>query len=229
MSIENLVENYINTKIKNNYSEFYDIHDENDNNNNIETTITENNNTETDSNININIDSGNSLKIQKNFIEKKNVCFIPPLIAKNPKEFDEISEVFFKATENYARHYDFDTMSMDLLLGLVFNESDVDDDNQVRENAKPYPNVVRYYTGSVKSYLDGKQTNEIDYDHFGNGRQSYIDYNLLLAAIEFNGLSFSGPATFEEFKERILAGDTFDITMSADLKQKEEKPVVKTK
>ena len=102
MSNENLVENYINTNIKNNYSEFYDIHDENDNNNNIETTITENNNTETDSNININIDSGNSLKIQKNFIEKKNVCFIPPLIAKNPKEFDKIEAL---KLGNVSDHY----------------------------------------------------------------------------------------------------------------------------
>ena len=50
MSGENLFENYISDNVGNNYSEFYDNHDENDNNNNIETTITENNNTETDSN-----------------------------------------------------------------------------------------------------------------------------------------------------------------------------------
>ena len=90
MSNENLVENYISTNIENNYSEFYDNNDENDNNNNIETTTTENNNTETDSNINIKIDSGNSIINQKNFIEKKNVYFIPQLIPKNPKEFDKI-------------------------------------------------------------------------------------------------------------------------------------------
>ena len=84
MSGENLVENYISNNVRNNYSEFYDNHDENDNNNNIETTITENNNTETDSNNN-NIDSENPIK-NKNFIEKKNFYMIPTFIAKTEKE-----------------------------------------------------------------------------------------------------------------------------------------------
>ena len=85
MSGENLVENYISNYVRNNYSEFYDNHDENDNNNNIETTITENNNTETDSNNN-NINSCNFIIKKENFIEKKNVCMIPTFFASNEKE-----------------------------------------------------------------------------------------------------------------------------------------------
>ena len=106
MSGENLVENYISNNIRNNYSEFYDIHDENDNNNNVETTITENNNTETDSNNN-NINSGNSIIKKENFIEKKNVYMIPTFIASNKKEAFRIEAL---KMGNVLDHYHLESL-----------------------------------------------------------------------------------------------------------------------
>ena len=142
--------------------------------------------------------------------------------AQEPKQFKSIEDVFTKAAETYARHYDFDRMDMNLLLGLIFNSKDVDENNQRKSNAKPIPGIVRFYTGSVKSYLAGEQTNTIDYNDYGIGRQSYTDYNQLLKAIQKSGLQFTGPKSFEEFQERILSGEVFDIILSANLNQKEE-------
>lgn len=138
---------------------------------------------------------------------------------KSFDEFEAIEDVLCKATESYARNFDFDNIDMHLLLGLIFNREDVDDNNQVKAGSNPIPNIVRYYTGNIDSSLDGKKTNIWDYTGFG--RQSFISFNQLIALIQNSGLDYTGPESFEEFKQRILAGETFDILLSADLKPKE--------
>ena len=137
------------------------------------------------------------------------------------EQFKAIEDVLASATSSYARSYEFDTINMNLLLGLIFNQSDVDENDQVKENAQPINGVVRYYTGSVKSFSEGKQTNPIDYGEYGPGRQGYISFDKLMKFIEASGLTYVGPETFEELKEQILAGNKFPIFVSAELTQKE--------
>ena len=142
--------------------------------------------------------------------------------ANSPKEFEAIEEVFVKAAESYSRQYKFDSIEMGLILGLIFNKEDIDENNQTRENAKPIEGIVRYYTGSVKSFQDGQQTNTIDYASYAPTRQGYINFNKLISAIKRSGLSYTGPESFEEFEEQILVGEPFDITLSANFNKKEE-------
>lgn len=141
---------------------------------------------------------------------------------KSFDEFQAISGVMCKATESYARYFDFDNIDFHLLLGLIFNKKDVDENNQVQPNSQPIQNIVRYYTGSVESSLNGEPTNKWDYDRIGCGRQGFISFNQLIALIQSSGLDYTGPESFEEFQKRILSGETFDIKLSADLKPKEE-------
>ena len=130
---------------------------------------------------------------------------------------DLIKDVLYKAAESYAYDKTYDSIELFLTVGLVFNKSDVNDDNSIKGNAKPYKDVVRFYTGSVNSYLNGEKVNVADYYCYGVGYQGYVDYNHLVAAIEKEGLSFKGPRTFEELSDRILAGEKFDISIHANL------------
>ena len=130
-----------------------------------------------------------------------------------------IKFIFRDAAEYYARQNPYDYIKMNLELGLVFNKEDVDDNNVVKENAKPIKDVVRCYTSGVTSFLNGEKSNEHDYSY---DRKGFINYNNFVSKMKKDGISFEGPETFDEFKESILAGETFDVSIFADLKQKEQ-------
>lgn len=141
--------------------------------------------------------------------------------AKDKDTYDAIGETFYEATESCARHYDFDTITMDLLLGLVYKVEDHDENGVLKSDAQPIKDIVRFYTTAVNCYLDGEQTNDYNYGRI-HSRQSFIDYNMLVNTTRKNGLKFNGPETFEEFAEAIKSGEPFDISLEANLYQKEE-------
>lgn len=137
------------------------------------------------------------------------------------QEFDGIMNVFCNITDSYARHYDFEDVKMDLEVGLMFKAADVQGDS-VKENAQPIKNIVRYYTGTISTFKDGKIANDIDYSHILMGRQGFADFNGLVRQIKASGLQYTGPETFEEFEEQILVGEPFDITLEAKLNEKQD-------
>lgn len=150
--------------------------------------------------------------------------------ANGESAFDSIEETLYSSTESCCRNYDLDTIEMNLYLGLIYDCKDVDDE-QIKENAEPMNNIVRFYTGEVNSYLDNEKTSDYDYGRM-HGRQGYINYNVLTSQIKKNGLTFNGPKSFEEFKEKILSKETFDINISATLiptEEKQEEVVVEEK
>lgn len=133
-------------------------------------------------------------------------------------KFYLITETMKSATKMYALGYEFDTISMDLLLGLIYDINDLNEDNSIKENAQPVDGMVRFYTSTVNSYLDGEKTNKYEYDM---GRQGFIKFNKLMSNISKSGLEYTGPKTFEELKERILNGEIFDINLTASLNEKD--------
>ena len=144
------------------------------------------------------------------------------------------------ATKSYATRFSFDTIQMDLKMGLVYNAKDVDEQNNIKEGAQPLDGIVRYYTGSVRSYLDGEQTNDRDYAEYGVfNYQGYVNYNKLVARLKKGGVEFNGPKSFNEFKEALAAGEPFRMLVTASLTKtlkkepeepiKEEQQVVKAK
>ena len=141
--------------------------------------------------------------------------------AKEKATYDLIGESFYDATESCARHYDFDTVTMDLYLGLVYKMEDHDENGKLKSDAEPIKDIVRFYTADVNCYLDGEQTNDYNYGRF-NSRQSFIDYDMLVKTTRKHGLIFNGPETFEEFEEAIKSGETFDIKLEASLLPKQE-------
>lgn len=139
---------------------------------------------------------------------------------KNDDKFYLISQTMKDATRMYAYGYEFDTISMDLLLGLIYNVNDLDENDKIKENAKPVDGIVRFYTSNVSSYLDGEKTNKYEYDM---GRQGFIKFDKLMSNISKSGLEYTGPKSFEELKERILNEEVFDINLTASLIEKENK------
>ncbi len=146
---------------------------------------------------------------------------------KTSEEFKNIEDVFFKAACSYSYDGDYDEIDMHMIFGLVYWKKDVDENNHIRLNAKPINNVVRYYTGSVKSYLDGEQANIRDYERYGLGRQGYLNFDEFVSLAQKEGFSYRGPETFDDFKNAILTREPFDIVISMDLKQEEDNKLVR--
>ncbi len=123
--------------------------------------------------------------------------------------------MFCDAAESYARKYPYDSISMGLEIGLIFDINDIDEDNKIKENAKPINGIVRIYSGDINCYLNGEKSNTDGY--YGYGKQGFADYDELVKNMKHDGLSFEGPQSFEEFKNAILSGENFDIALSANL------------
>ena len=152
----------------------------------------------------------------------------------SPKTFELIEDVLVDVAKKFAYLYKYDTIDMNLLLGLIYNASDVNEDKSLKENVKPYNGIVRFYTDNLNCYLNGEKVNSDKYNEYGMGRQSFINFNYLIKSIKKSGLDYNGPESFEELKEAILSGKKFDITLTADLtkniketKTEENKPKIK--
>lgn len=146
----------------------------------------------------------------------------------NPDGFERIEDVLYNAAEFFAISHKFDAISMNLLLGLVYDADYVNEDKTLKENAKPYDDVVRFYTERSKCCLGEKKVDDYDYSGY-IGRQGFINFETLLTSIKKSGLDYNGPESFEELKEAILSSNKFDITITADLTKDltkvEEQPV----
>ena len=139
--------------------------------------------------------------------------------ANDADGFDTIADTLYRSTESCSRNYDFDSIKMDLMLGLVYEGCDVDENKQIKEDAEPLNGIVRYYTGEVTSYLNNEKTNDYDYGRL-HCRQGYINYKNLVSQVKKNGLTFNGPDNFEEFKQSILSKEPFEVSISANLLEK---------
>ncbi len=118
-----------------------------------------------------------------------------------------------------------DSVSVGMSLGLIYNKEDVDDNNKIIEGAEPIKNVVRYYTETVTGYSNGEVVRESRDTPIP--RQGYTSFSKLISMINKGGLYTNCPKTFDEFKKAILSGEKFDISIYADLREKEstkEKP-----
>ena len=121
---------------------------------------------------------------------------------------------------------DFDSLYMDLKLGLVVKSEDVSNENKIKPGSKPINNIVRFYTGSVQSFSEGKKTDETANSL---GYQGYVNYHRLVSAMEREGLVFNGPRSFKEFKELILSGETFDVGISAFIYENAQQDFARTR
>lgn len=157
--------------------------------------------------------------------------------AKKMKSFFDSVQIsllmddFCEATALYTdKKFEMDTMEVGLLLGLIYNASDVDENNKPLPGAKPVNNIVRYYDVGFNSYKDGQKTNgDYDYGKSHITYQGYVHYDKLVKVFDGSGIQFTGPKTFKEFKEAVQSGLPFDISLVADMEkyQKKDKGLVK--
>ena len=104
-----------------------------------------------------------------------------------------------------------------------------DENQKLKKDAQPIDGIVRYYARKSSCYLNDEKVKTIDWGDI-KSVSGFINYNILVKSAEENGLIFNGPKTFEEFKEHILVGEPFEISITASLKPKEkETQYTKTK
>ena len=140
--------------------------------------------------------------------------------ANDDDAFDSIGKLMYSVNESYSRECDYDTLVLNLSIGLLFNGECMDENKQIKPDSEPVNEIVRYYTSTSACYLNNEKVNKLDWSEF-RGNQGFINYNNLVKSAEENGLTFNGPKTFEEFKEKILLGESFDISLSASFNSKE--------
>ena len=135
-----------------------------------------------------------------------------------------IEQRFLSAAKYYIRHSEeFDNLSMDIKLGLIFDREDVEN-GSLRRGAKPLDDIVRYVAKNIDSYLNEEKSKLMNYGEIYGDEMGYVNYNELVSCIQNQGLEFNGPETFEDFKTAILTGQIFDISVSASFKEGLEKP-----
>ena len=132
---------------------------------------------------------------------------------------ESIERLMCYAAEQYATKNDFDRISVDLLLGLVYKVEDVDLLNNIIEGAEPLDNIVSYRTGDTRSYIGDHITNETKLENSIRNYKGYANYEEFISLLKKRGITFNGPTRFKDFKKAILSGDYFNIELSLDLKE----------
>lgn len=149
--------------------------------------------------------------------------------ANDKDAFDYIGKYMYEVNEAYSRECDYDTLNFQISLGLLFSGKDADENQKLKKDAQPIDGIVRYYARKSSCYLNDEKVKTIDWGDI-KSVSGFINYNILVKSAEENGLIFNGPKTFEEFKEHILVGEPFDISITASLRPKEkETQYTKTK
>lgn len=150
---------------------------------------------------------------------------------RNDSTIYRVKDTMVDVAKYYASYYEYDALKLNLLLGLVFKKEDVDDENHIKQGARPINGIVRIYTEKGCCYLNGKQVNERNsYEHV-LGFQSYANYDEFVKSMIRSGLKFNGPNSFKDFVLRMATGVPFEISISMNLKEEtvEQKEVLDTK
>lgn len=149
--------------------------------------------------------------------------------ANDEDQFDSLGKYIYGVNESYSRECDYDTLDFDMTLGLLFSGKELDENQKLKDDAEPINGIVCYHSSKSTCYLDGEEVKTIDWGII-KATDGFINYDLFVKSVEENGLVLNGPKTFEEFKEYILVGEPFNITISASLNPKEkETQYTKTK
>lgn len=137
----------------------------------------------------------------------------------NERSAEWIKDLFKKAAGMYVYSGKFNRLITTIDMGLVYYKDDVDDKNHIIGHAKPINNIVYFNASKIDSYLDNKQTNKYNYcEHYlANG---FVNYNEFPELMDKEGLMVSAPKTFNDFRDAVLSGEKFDITVEADLREK---------
>ncbi|MBQ3297546.1 MAG: hypothetical protein IJG97_01935 [Bacilli bacterium] len=136
-----------------------------------------------------------------------------------------VTSTLCSAIEKSIGDNDFDTVNMEVMLGLIYETSELDENGQITAKSKPVKNVVRYYTGPITCLLDGEKANDYDYDRNIYRSQGVLKYNKFISGSRDDGFIVDAPRSFEQFKRAILSGEPFDINISAKFKTKEKSDV----
>ena len=133
-----------------------------------------------------------------------------------------IDQYILDALRTYAYRCDFDLVKANLSAGLVYKPNDIENDT-IKLNARPYDNIACFEINSVRTYLDGEQSNDKDYVSEINSYRGYALYNELVKGLKERGFVFDGPESFEDLKNAVLYGQDFNIDISMDLSLDKEK------
>ena len=134
-----------------------------------------------------------------------------------------IDYCFVSSASVLANKSDYDTVGMFLEMGLVYPKSELNEKEQILVGSEPVKGIARCFTGTVASYADGKEAHKLNNEYFI--RNGFVDYDKFVLAMKRNGVSYTGPETYEELERKILSGEKFDCALFANLKPKKEETV----
>lgn len=113
---------------------------------------------------------------------------------------------------------DFDAIDYELMLGTIYNKSELGKNNEILPTSTPMDGVARYYTGKVIAYKDNEIVYVIEEKDI-MGHQGFIKYDDFVNSFKEKGLSFNGPETFEALKEAIINKEQFPSYFTIDFTQ----------
>lgn len=120
---------------------------------------------------------------------------------------------------------DFDKVEFEFLVGAIYDEKELEDGKKIiKGKSKPLKEKARYYTGNVKAYKDNKLVKTLTTRELMN-YQGIVNYNKFIASVKNEGLSFSGPQTYEELINFIQTGISQEFYITADLTETKEKEI----
>lgn len=116
----------------------------------------------------------------------------------------------------------FDQIDIDMLFGIIYKEDTLKDGKEILPTSEAVDKKARYYTRNIHAYNNGEEVYELNEKDMVN-HQGYVSFDNFVKKLKAEGLSITGPETYDELKALVESGLTEDMKISVNFQEKLEK------
>ena len=146
--------------------------------------------------------------------------------AKEAKDFPALSHYLEILARDHSVYGKYDSLDVNLSLGIVFKSEDVNDDKKPKGPSHAIRDIVDVRIDNSSSYLERELVKD-NLDTYCYDRVGFTTLDNLISFLENEGLTYNGPENYEEVLYDFIYEKPMTATITANLSKKRNKTLIK--
>lgn len=146
--------------------------------------------------------------------------------AKDNKELNALSNYLQILARDHSVFGKYDSLDVNLSLGVVFRAEDVTDEKKPKGPAHAIRDIVDVRIDNSSSYLERELVKD-NLDTYCYDRVGFTTLDNLISFLENEGLTYNGPENYDEVLYDFIYEKPMTATITANLSKKRSKTLVR--